>query len=151
MKTKLFVLTLCLLIPFSVFSQTTSPVISSPPSVGWGADTIYCITVSQLRAASKIFVEHDFLKTENVLLNERISLLERSGAAKDLIINSQQIQINALNEIIVRKDAMLMNSDAMIDVLKKQVVAEQKNRKQYTLYNIGIGMVIGGIVVAILK
>ena len=118
--------------------------------IGEAGDTLYSITPAQLRATALIFAEHDFLKSENALLQERIALLERSGSAKESLIRSQQAQINTLNEIIIKKDAMLMNSDAMIDILKSQIAAEQKKQKKFW-YGAGAGVAVGVTLMAILK
>ena len=108
------------------------------------------VSVSQIRAANRIFAEHSFLLSENTILNNRISLLNQSNSTKDYVIKSQQSQINALNEIIIRKDAMLKNSDAMIDNLKKQVAAEQKDMRKFW-YGAGAGAAVAGVVILILK
>ena len=144
MKMKLFVLTLCLLTTFSAFTQSTSQTTESCK------DTLYSVSATQLRATARIFAEHSFLKSENALLHERISLLERSGTAKDYIIQSQRDQINTLNEIIVRKDAMLKNSEAMIENMKRQVKAEQKDMRKFW-YGVGAGIAVSGVAVLILK
>ena len=141
-----------MLTAFSVFSQSISNDFESFNDVEeWKADTLFHITAEQLRATVKIFSEHQHLLSENELLNIRTALLERSGRAKDYIIQSQQTQINTLNGIVVRKDAMLMNNDAVIDGLKKQVATEQKDRKKYFLYGAGAGAVVVGVIVAVLR
>ena len=98
-----------------------------------------------------IFEEHRFLKSENALLKNRISLLERSGAARGSVIESQVQQIGAMNEMIARKNEMLMNGEAAIEALKKQVAEEKKKRKRYILYGVGAGGVVVGVVMGVLK
>jgi len=154
MKKKLFVLTVCLLIPYFTFSQNIYNNDSSYFTFSAKSkitDTLYQITPAQLRAACRIFVEHDYLRTENTLLYERIALIERSAAARDMIISTQQRKFDTMTEIIVRKDAMIANDEAIIEGLKKQVAEEQKKRKRYTLYGVGAGVVVAGVVMGLLK
>jgi hypothetical protein len=121
-----------------------------------GIDTIptcptcptYSITADQLRATCRIFVEHGFLRSENTLLTERISLMERSGRARDCIIQSQQTQIGTLHSIIIKKDAIIMNGEASMDNLKAQMKAAQK---KHLLIGTGIGAAVAGVLVMILK
>ena len=114
---------------------------------GESRDTLYRITAGQLRATVMIFAEHGFLKSENGLLKERVLLLERSGMEKDYIIRSQNGQIVTLGEIIDKKDAMLMNCDAMMENLRGQVAAEQKRRKRYMLAGAVVVAAVVGVAV----
>ena len=110
----------------------------------------YCITADQLRATVKIFAEHSFLKTENKLLTNQIALLSHTSHAKDYMIQDQRAQINAMSEIIVAKDAIVANNNAMIENLKKQIVAEQKRRK-YLLYGAGAGAATTALLLLFLR
>ena len=143
MKTKLYMSTVCLLICFSSFSQTTSQGTESRV----GADTLYSVTAEQLRATVRIFAEHGFLKSENALLQHQVSLLNRSGRAKDLIIQSQAEQIGSLHEIVFIGDAMQSNSEAAIEALKKQLEAERRKRKM-TRWVAGVA-VVGAVLMSL--
>lgn len=131
------------------YTQSTSRDGESDSETEECNDTLYRITPAQLRTTVKIFAEHRHLKSENKLLTERISLLERSGKARDYIIQSQQSQINTMYEIDVRKDAMLMNNDAMMDVLKSQIEAERRKQKKYAVMGGCVGAAL--LMVLLLK
>ena len=148
MKPKLYAWTACLLIHFSIFSQSISGNTDAWHETG---DTLYSITAAQLRETCRIFTEHSFLKSENELLNSQISFLNRSATAKDYIIQSQREQIGALNDISVKKDAALTNCDAMIENLKKQVSKERQEQKKYFLYGAGAGIVLSAALVLVFR
>ena len=112
-------------------------------------DTLYSITAGQLRAACRIFVEHDYLKRENGLLKERSLLLESSGKAKDDVIRLQAAEIDALGLVIVKKEAIGINNAAAIGILKAQLAAERKKRKRYAVAGGGVGVVAGVVVMAL--
>jgi hypothetical protein len=114
-------------------------------------DTIYLITATQLRATCLIFSEHSFLKSENTILNGQISILQRSGRAKDYIIDSQKSQINTQDEIIIKKDLIITNNNTVIESLKAQIKAEKKERKKYFLMGTGAGAIVVGVLVVVLK
>ena len=136
---------LCLLIPYFCFSKTISETDTC------STDTLYSITQEQLRATVKIFAEHSFLLSENKLLNDRISLLNRSGRAKDNIIQSQNEQIGVLSSILIKNDIIIKNSDAIIENLKAQIAAERNDRKKYVLFGAGVGATVVGVLVVTLK
>ena len=136
-------MTLCLLIACTCFSQSTL-------SKDFKEDTLFSITAAQLRATVRIFAEHDFLKTENALLNEQVSYFVLQTSNLKLQTAAQQSQIAALNEIIKKKDAIQTNSDAIIANLKSQIAAEQRNRKKYFLYGAGAGAAVV-VLIAIIK
>jgi len=138
----------CLLIHFSVFSQSISGETAAWRETG---DTLYSITAAQLRETCRIFAEHSFLKSENVLLNSQISLLNRSATAKNYIIQSQNEQISTLNAIIDKKDDIDKNNDMMIENLKAQIATERKNHIKYMLYGCGVGVAVVGVVALIFR
>ena len=124
----------------SAFSQTTSE----------SSDTLYSITPAQLRKTVLIFAEHDYLKLQTSNLKLQTSNLKLQIEAKDQIIRSQLSQFDTVNEIIIRKDKIIANNDAIIDSLKKQITAEQKDMRKFW-YGVGAGVVVSGIAVLILK
>ena len=69
---------------------------------------------------------------------------------KDQIIRSQQLQIKTLNDVIYKQDHIMMNSDAMIDILKAQITAEKKNNRKLFL-GAGIGAEVAGVLVVIFR
>ena len=75
-------------------------------------------------------------------------MLERSAMAKDYIVQSQQTQIGTLNTMLLKKDAMLLHSDAAIESLKKQMKTE---RKKYALTGAGVGAAVVVMLVAMVK
>jgi len=121
---------------YSGFSQTISQ-----------GDTLFQITAAQLRATSRIFVEHDFLKTENSLLTERVLLLEHTVRSKDAIIGLQLEQIVNLNSIIITKDTIATNNEAMITSLKSQIEAERKRQRRNMFVGVGVVVVVGVLVI----
>jgi hypothetical protein len=110
---------------------------------------VYSVTAAQLRATVGIFSEYGFLKPENALLKDRVSLLENAGAEKNRIIALQQEQIEAFGWMIAKKDAMLLNDEQVIKNLKRQVATEQKGRKKWMV--IGVGVVVIGVVAVVVK
>ena len=118
------------------------------PSEGLMYETGF--TEYPIKPASQYSIRKAYVDTaDNGLLKERVSLLERSGMEKDYIIRSQNGQIGALGEIIDKKDAMLMNCEAMMEGLKAQIAAEQKARKKYMLYGAGVGVAVVGVVMVL--
>ena len=69
---------------------------------------------------------------------------------KDQIIRSQQLQIKTLNDVIYKQDHIMMNSDAMIDILKAQITAEKKNNKKLFI-GAGIGAAVVGVLVVVFR
>jgi len=128
---------------YTGYSQSTS-------ESEWKSDSLYCINKAQLRKTVIIFAEHSHLLSENIILTNRVSLLERSITAKDYIIQSQREQINTLGDIIVKKDAIILNNNAIIEGLKKQVKAEQKDMKKFW-YGAGAGVVVSAVAILIFK
>jgi CRISPR/Cas system CMR subunit Cmr6 (Cas7 group RAMP superfamily) len=112
---------------------------------------MYPITHIQLQAACRIFVEHAYFKSQNELLLEQISLHERSGRAKDRIIQSRKEQVETMNEILSRKDRMIENHLEAIDHLEKQVKYEQRNHKKYLFLGCGVGAAVVSVLVVVLK
>ena len=129
-----------------VFSQA----ISNPIDAWQTKDSLLTVSSSQIRAANRIFAEHSFLKSENTLLNNQIALLSETSQAMDCVIQSQRAQIAVLNDIIVKKDAMLTSGDSVIEILKKQIKAEQRDMKKFWC-GVGAGAVVAGVLIAILK
>jgi len=99
----------------------------------------------------KIFKERDFLLSENTILIGQVAALEGLSVEQNFVIQSQSRQIGTLNEIIVKKDAALMNCDAMIENLKKQIASEQSGRKKYLLYGAGGGIAMACTLILIFK
>ena len=82
------------------------------------------------------------------MLTEQVSLLTRSSTAKNYLIDNKQAQIATLGEIILTKDWIIANTEAINKNLKAQIAAE---RKKYFWYGAGVGAVVVGVVVVILK
>ena len=82
------------------------------------------------------------------MLTEQVSLLTRSSTAKNYLIDNKQAQIASLNEIILTKDRIIANTEAVNRNLKAQIAAE---RKKYFWYGAGFGAVVVGVVVAVVK
>ena len=82
------------------------------------------------------------------MLTEQVSLLTRSSTAKNYLIENKQEQIAALNEIILVNNRIIANTEAVNRNLKTQIAAE---RKKYFWYGAGVGAVVVGVVVAVVK
>jgi len=114
--------------------------------LGNNPDTTFLVTASQLRESVKIFKERDYLLEENTMLLNGIALQKKLIYEYDQIVYRQKDQINYLNHIIIKKDDMINNNCITIDLLKKQIQKEQKEKKKFFLYGVGTGIVIVGIV-----
>jgi len=86
MKRSIILLVLSLLTAIASFTQTTYPKNLN--------DSLVIITAEQLKQTNLIFVEHDHLTKENVLLKNKISLQD------SLIYNYSQINLIQKNNII---------------------------------------------------
>jgi hypothetical protein len=106
--------------------------------------------MSQIKAANRIFAEHRYLKSQHEILMDQVSLYRRSGVAKDMIIQSKQQQIGALEEIIAGKDMIISNSGGAINDLKARIEAEQKDHKKYLFLGCGVGAAIASVLFAVL-
>lgn len=139
-------MTLCAATACTCFSQD----ISAGSSV-WKSDTLYSVSVTQLRSACRIFSEHSFLKSENGILTDQISLLNRSGYAKDLMIKANQAQINALNDIVYRKDMIISNKDNEIAGLEQNITMLSRRNWKYLAVGTFASFVIYGVVTVIFR
>ena len=88
---------------------------------------------------------------QNGLLKERVALLEHSGKMKDFLLGSQEREIDMLDEIIAKKDAMLLNCDAMMENLRGQAAAERKKQRKCAVAGVGVGVVVGVVLVMVFK
>lgn len=105
MKRSIILLVLSLLTAIASFTQTTYPKNLN--------DSLVVITAEQLKQANLIFIEHDYLTKENVLLKNKISLQD------SLIYNYSQIDSIQKNNIIKLTDQVNF-ANSKINRLEKQ-------------------------------
>jgi len=105
MKRSIILLVLSLLTAIASFTQTTYPKNLN--------DSLVIITAEQLKQTNLIFLEHNYLTNENVLLKNKISLQD------SLIYNYSQIDLIQKNNIIkLTEEVDFANSK--INKLEKQ-------------------------------
>lgn len=105
MKRSIILLVLSLLTAIASFTQTTYPKNLN--------DSLVVITAEQLKQTNLIFIEHDHLMKENVLLKSKISLQD------SLIYNYSQIDSIQKNNIIKLTDQVNF-ANSKINRLEKQ-------------------------------
>lgn len=105
MKRSIILLVLSLLTAIASFTQTTYPKNLN--------DSLVVITAEQLKQTNLIFIEHDHLTKENVLLKSKISLQD------SLIYNYSQIDSIQKNNIIKLTDQVNF-ANSKINRLEKQ-------------------------------
>lgn len=105
MKRSIILLVLSLLTAIASFTQTTYPKNLN--------DSLVVITAEQLKQTNLIFIEHDHLTKENVLLKSKINLQD------SLIYNYSQIDSIQKNNIIKLTDQVNF-ANSKINRLEKQ-------------------------------
>ena len=130
MKRSIILLVLSLLTAIASFTQTTYPKNLN--------DSLVVITAEQLKQTNLIFIEHDHLTKENVLLKNKIGLQD------SLIYNYLQIDSIQKNNIIKLTEE--------VDFANNEV---NKLKKQFKIYKpvayISSGALIATLLVLLLK
>lgn len=130
MKRSIILLVLSLLTAIASFTQTTYPKNLN--------DSLVIITAEQLKQTNLIFVEHDYLTKENVLLKNKISLQD------SLIYNYSQIDSIQKNNIVKLTEK--------VDFANNKI---NKLEKQFKVYKpvayISSGALIATLLVLLLK
>jgi len=130
MKRSIILLVLSLLTAIASFTQTTYPKNLN--------DSLVIITAEQLKQTNLIFVEHDHLTKENVLLKSKISLQD------SLIYNYSQINSIQKNNIIKLTEE--------VDFATNKI---NKLEKQFKIYKpvayVSSGVLIATLLILLLK
>lgn len=130
MKRSIILLVLSLLTAIASFTQTTYPKNLN--------DSLVVITAEQLKQTNLIFIEHDHLTKENVLLKSKISLQD------SLIYNYSQIDSIQKNNIIKLTD--------QVDFVNSKI---NRLEKQFKIYKpvayISSGALITTLLILLLK
>ena len=130
MKRSIILLVLSLLTAIASFTQTTYPKNLN--------DSLVVITAEQLKQTNLIFLEHDYLTKENVLLKNKINLQD------SLIYNYSQIDSIQKNNIVKLTEK--------VDFANNKI---NKLEKQFKVYKpvayISSGALIATLLVLLLK
>lgn len=124
----ILILLVSLLGTISSFSQTTYPKVTP--------DSLIVITPKQLKQTNLIFLEHQKVLKENILLNDQITNLE--------LINANLVNVDSLRTLQVERSMLQAKlSDQAISSLNNQI--KKKNKTIGKLQKLSVG----GITVSI--
>ena len=127
-----YVIVLLMLFSLAGFSQAEYILPGETKQVSAQSDTLYVITIGQMRQAVAADKEKDLLEEEVTLLNQKITTLEQKTATLDSLAQTHQ------------EDALFYKNswEEAEEDLEKALQEARKQRRQKFLYGAG-GVVIG--------